>query len=211
MFVAKRILALAPHGDDVEFGAGAFLNRLGEQGAQIHTAVFSLARDSLPEGFDADTFTSEILSAGRVLGIDEGNIHIMDFPVRRLPEYRQSVLDALIRLGRLIDPDMILVHASTDVHQDHHTVYEEAVRAFKRKTILGYLVPWNNLSVDARLVVPLDERHLETKINALSQYRSQMHRPYATEDFIRAWAITCGISVSVRYAEMFEVIRWVWS
>jgi len=46
-------------------------------------------------------------------------------------------------------------------------------------------------------------------VAALECYRSQQHRNYANEEFIRNLARTHGIEIGRPYAECFEVVRWV--
>jgi hypothetical protein len=57
--------------------------------------------------------------------------------------------------------------------------------------------------------VTLEERHLDAKVRALDCYRSQQHRNYANEEFVRNLARTHGIEIGRPYAECFEVVRWV--
>jgi len=40
----KKVLALAPHTDDVELGCGGFLSKLKKQGVVIDVVVFSEAQ-----------------------------------------------------------------------------------------------------------------------------------------------------------------------
>ena len=51
-----------------------------------------------------------------------------------------------------------------DIHQDHHTIAAEGLRAFKRTTILGYEIPWNQFSFAKQAYVVLEERHLDAKV-----------------------------------------------
>jgi hypothetical protein len=55
----------------------------------------------------------------------------------------------------------------------------------------------------------LENKHIETKIEALKEYKSQAKRPYSNEEFVRALARTRGVQISTHYAEAFEVIRWI--
>ena len=99
---------------------------------------------------------------------------------------------------------------STWPHQDHITVMKETLRAFKMCTILGYEQPWNNITFNTLSFVPLKEKHIKTKIEALKSYQTQKHRKYLNEDFIRGLAHTRGTQIEEEYAEAFEVIRWVY-
>ena len=56
----KRILALAPHTDDVEFGAGGSVARWIEEGKEMFYAAFSIAEKSVPEGFPKNVLEQEV-------------------------------------------------------------------------------------------------------------------------------------------------------
>ncbi len=130
--------------------------------------------------------------------------------MRNFPAARQAILDDMIRLRTQLRPDLVLTPCSDDMHQDHHTVYQESVRAFKHGSMLGYEMPWNTLVAATQMFVALERTHMERKLAALAEYKSQGTRPYAAPEFIRAWASTRGLSIGVPLAEAFQVIRWVW-
>jgi LmbE family N-acetylglucosaminyl deacetylase len=202
-----NVLVLAPHTDDGELGAGGFIARLIEAGAIVHYAAFSIAEDAVPDGFPKDILATEVINATSCLNIKTENVFIYRYPVRRFHSYRQEILDNLISLKKLVEPDLVLLPAKSDMHQDHHTVCEEGVRAFKNTTVLGYDLIWNNIEFYAQCGVLLEERHILAKIAALSEYKSQSGRDYLSEDFIRSQARTRGVQFGTRYAETFQVIR----
>ena len=115
----------------------------------------------------------------------------------------------LVDLKEDIRPDLIFMPSSNDIHQDHYTMFREGLRAFKQVSILAYELPWNNLSFNTTAFIYLEERHIIKKTEALKEYGSQKHRHYANEDFIRSLARTRGVQIGVRFAEAFEVIRWI--
>ena len=88
-------------------------------------------------------------------------------------------------------------------------VAAEGLRAFKRTTVLGYEIPWNNFNFDYQAYVALDRGHVERKVSALAKYASQQHRKYADPEYIWNLARTNGINVGREYAEVFEVYRVV--
>ena len=140
----QRVLVLAPHTDDGEFGCGGTMARLVEAGADVRYVAFSIATKSLPEGFAPDTLAREVREATAELGIPEANLTVHDFEVRTFPERRQDILELLIALWEEWRPDAVFQPSLHDVHQDHQVVAAEGLRAFKRTTILGYEIPWNN-------------------------------------------------------------------
>ncbi len=205
----ENVLVLAPHTDDGEFGCGGTMARLVEGGASVTYAAFSTAAKSVPPDFPRDVLKHEVRAATKVLGIDEAHLRVYDFAVRTFPTMRQEILDQMIVLAQELKPDCVMMPALIDLHQDHKTVAEEGLRAFKRTTVLAYEIPWNNLNFSHQAYVRLEERHVEKKVEALACYESQQHRNYTREDYIRNVALTRGIDVGCDFAEVFEVYRWI--
>lgn len=205
----QRLLILAPHTDDGEFGCGATIARYLEQGDDVIYVAFSSCEESIPEGWPTDSLEKEVKIATKTLGISPANLLLFRFKVRRFSQSRQEILEELISLNRDLNPDIVFCPSATDIHQDHAVIAAEAVRAFKRTTILGYELPWNNLTVSTTCFVKLEERHVDKKIEAIQCYLSQRDRDYAQEQPIRSLAVVRGTQVGVKYAETFEVVRWV--
>jgi LmbE family N-acetylglucosaminyl deacetylase len=113
----------------------------------------------------------------------------------------------LVQLGRELQPDAVFIPAQNDVHQDHHVLYTEGLRAFKQCSILGYELPWNNTQFTPVYFEKLDERYVKAKQEALTKYLSQAHRRYMEPGFINALAMVRGVQCGYRYAEAFEVYR----
>ena len=207
--MSRRILVLAAHPDDAEFSCGGSLRRWADEGDQLWYAAFSPCNKSLPEGFEAGTLMHEMKKACAHLGVDSGNILQYDFPVRELPKFRQEILEEMIVLRRDIEPDLVLIPSSNDWHQDHQQVCLEGRRAFKFSSILGYELPWNNFNPRHDMHVRLEEQHLRTKWNAIKEYRTQAGRPYADKEMIYGLARVRGTQCGSKFAEAFEVIRWI--
>jgi N-acetylglucosamine malate deacetylase 1 len=205
----RKVLVLAPHTDDGEFGCGGTLARLVDAGTEVRYVAFSIATRSLPEGFPPDTLSREVGEATAELGIPESNLIVHDFDVRTFPEHRQEILELLIALWEEWEPDAVLQPSLRDIHQDHQVIAAEGLRAFKRTTILGYEIPWNNFNFDYQAYVALEHDHVERKVRALGRYESQQHRRYSDPEYIWNVARTHGINVNREYAEVFEVYRVV--
>jgi len=205
----RRVLVLAPHTDDGEFGCGGTMARLVDAGAEVRYVAFSIATRSLPEGFPPDTLAREVRDATAELGIPESQLTVHDFDVRTFPQHRQDILELLVELWEEWRPEVVFQPSIHDVHQDHQVVAAEGLRAFKRTTILGYEIPWNNFDFSYQAYLPLALAHVERKIAALSKYASQQHRRYSDPEYIRHVARTHGINVNREYAEVFEIYRVV--
>ena len=104
---------------------------------------------------------------------------------------------------------MVFLPAASDVHQDHHVVHQEGLRAFKNTTLAGYELPWNNYSFSTNFFIKLSEEDVAKKIDALKHYKSQSHRPYMKEEFVRSLATIRGVQCGNKFAEAFEIYRLI--
>jgi LmbE family N-acetylglucosaminyl deacetylase len=205
----KNVFVLAAHTDDGELGAGGTISKLIESGANVYYFAFSTAEQSVPDGYPEDILKIEVINATQKLGIKKENVIIYNYEVRKLNYARQEILEDLIEFRKKIFPDLVLMPSLQDIHQDHSTIAQEGLRAFKNSTILGYELIWNNLTFNTTSFVRLEEKHVQAKCDALQEYKSQNKRDYMSKDFIFSLAKARGIQIGTQYAESFEVIRWV--
>lgn len=205
----KNVYVLAPHTDDGELGAGGMISKLIEEGASVYYFAFSTAETSVPEGFPKNILKTEVIHATTKLGIKKENVIIYNYEVRKLNYARQEILEDLIKHRKELIPDLVLMPSLNDIHQDHSTIAQEGLRAFKNTTILGYELIWNNLTFDTTSFVKLDKNHIQAKCDALKEYESQRERDYMSEEFIFSLARTRGVQIGTAYAESYEVIRWI--
>jgi LmbE family N-acetylglucosaminyl deacetylase len=203
------IVVLAPHTDDGEIGCGGLISSCIEKGLTLYYVAFSSAQISLPPGAPKDILIKEVNKATAVLGIPKENLILFEFPTRSFPAYRQEILEKMIQIRNSIKPQLIFAPSLNDVHQDHTTVAHEALRCFKKQSILCYEEPWNNISFSTHCFITLEKHHIQKKIDALKCYKSQMRRAYLNEDAIWSLAITRGTQLEGGYAEAFEVVRWM--
>ncbi|CAN5668178.1 hypothetical protein BH10BAC5_BH10BAC5_14340 [soil metagenome] len=205
----NKILVLAPHTDDGEFGCGGTIHKFVKMGREVFYAAFSTAEESVPSNLPRDILTTEVTAATKVLGIKPDHLLLYKYRVRRFATERQEILEDLVKLNKDIKPDLVFMPSLNDLHQDHTTIANEGLRAFKKTSILGYELPWNNLTFTTQSFISLSEENLVAKLNALDCYNSQKGRDYTSGEYIRSLAITRGIQIGIKYAETFEVIRWI--
>ena len=156
-----NILVLGPHTDDGEFGCGGSIARFVEEGRNLYYATFSCAEESVPEGLPKDILLTEVKNASSVLGIKKDNLLIYRYQVRKFAHYRQEILQDLVNLNNEIKPDLVLMPSNFDLHQDHYTIAMEGLRAFKFTSILGYEMPWNNITFTTTSFIYLRTTHSE--------------------------------------------------
>ena len=205
----KNVYVLAPHTDDGELGAGGTIAKLVELGANIYYFAFSTAQESVPKGLPKDILKTEVVNATTRLGIPNQNVVVYNYQVRKLNYSRQEILEDLIMHRQNLNPDLVLMPSLNDIHQDHATIAQEGLRAFKGSTILGYELIWNNLTFNTTAFIDLNKEQIQKKCDSLKEYKSQASRDYMNEDFIFSLAKTRGVQIGVKYAESFEVVRMV--
>lgn len=205
----KTALVLAPHTDDGELGCGATIAKLIDEGCAVYYAAFSTADTSVSPEFPPNQLAKEVKHATAELGIPQENLIIYNYEVRKLNYVRQEVLEELILLRDKINPQLVFMPSSEDIHQDHQTIFNEGLRAFKFSSILGYELIWNNRSFSTDCFVRVNASHVGRKVKALHMYETQHGKSYMDPDFIRSLAKVRGTQIGSEYAEAFEVIRLV--
>ena len=208
-FENNKVLVLSPHTDDLEFNCGGFVSKILSERGSVASVVFSRCEESVPEPYPKNQLENECIAAHKLLRISE--LEILNFVVRKFSEQRQEILELMIKLRDKYQPDIILVPSSFDMHQDHKVICEEATRAFKHATILGYDCPWNNLETNQRLVVELSEDEVKNKIAAIQCYKSQKFRMYGSDEFQKLQTRYNGLVNGVEYCELYEIITMRWS
>ena len=151
----------------------------------------------------------ECIRSLKIIGVDEDNVSILDFPRRYFPRHRQDILQTLYDLHEKENFDIVFTPSTKDLHQDHSVVTQEALRIFKQSTILGYELPWNHIDFTENCFVSIEESHLDKKLDALAQYVSQRKHHYFSPQYVRSLAITRGGQIAMPYAESFELIKYV--
>ena len=156
-----KVLALSPHVDDVVIGCGGLISKLVEAGHDV--LAVTLSHEYSGKDSAHLNLLDEWQASCKVLKVKES---YFSFSTRRFSEERQEILDAFLVVGATLQPDMVLAPMLCDYHQDHQVVAQEARRAFRNVTLLGYEIPWNNATPQLSTFVSLEKRHVATKLES---------------------------------------------
>ena len=106
MFNNKKVLVLAPHTDDGEFGCGGSIAKFIEQGADVSYAAFSLCEESVPEGWQPEVLENELKRAANVLGIKRSSLLIYRYPEtnKRFSKPRHGICFFIEKRNLFSDP-----------------------------------------------------------------------------------------------------------
>ena len=202
----KRIVVISPHTDDGELGCGASISKFIREKREVFHFAFSDGRPII----DPAILLSEFEKSNNILEIPRQNRSVEKFEIRSFSKDRQAILDKLIYIRKNINPDLVFLPCSQDLHQDHKVIMEEGLRAFKlSSTIFGYEEPWNTLSFRTTCFIDLQEQDLIKKIYALECYDSQKSRYYFSAELMKSLALIRGTQINSNYAEAFELIKLI--
>lgn len=203
-FYGASLLFLGAHPDDIELGCGAFISDMVGK-ADIHCMTFSDNQKN-PELLH---LVGEHYDSMHQLGLTDDQIELGQFETRRFPDFRQEILEKMLSLRRQYQPEIVFVHTAQDIHQDHQTITQEATRAFRGTTVLGFDVLRSSYGFFPHFLAEVSERAVEKKIAALNKYDTYSNRYYFSPDIMRATAIRHGALAERPYAEGFDIIRIV--
>jgi N-acetylglucosamine malate deacetylase 1 len=205
-FFGKRVLFLGAHPDDIELGCGALLHHIVRQ-----TDVLCVTLSDNQRNPDLQNVKNEHLESMTVLGVPREKIVLGPFTTRIFPDARQEILEYFLSLRRDFKPDLILVHSKQDVHQDHLTMTDEALRAFRGITVLGFDVVRSSYGFFPHFLVEVSEEDVNKKIEALSCYATYRDRYYFNNELTHSIMVRHGALAECPFAEGFDILRIVGS
>jgi N-acetylglucosamine malate deacetylase 1 len=203
-FSGRRVLFLGAHPDDIELGCGALLHHVAK-----HTNVLCVTLSDNQKNPDLKNVKEEHYESMAVLGVPKEKIVLGPFATRVFPEARQEILEYFLKLRRDFAPDLIFVHSRQDVHQDHLTMTDEALRAFRGITVLGFDVVRSSYGFFPHFLVEVTEEDVDKKIEALSKYETYRDRYYFNHELTRSIMVRHGALAERPFAEGFDIVRIV--
>lgn len=203
-FFGKRVLLLGAHPDDIELGCGALLHQIVKQ-----TDVLCVTLSDNQKNPELQNVKSEHFESMAVLGVPKEKIILGPFTTRIFHDSRQDILEYFLKLRKDFKPDLIFVHSKQDVHQDHNTMTDEALRAFRGITVLGFDVVRSSYGFFPHFLAEVTEKAVDKKIEALSKYETYRDRYYFNSELTRSIMVRHGALAECPFAEGFDILRIV--
>jgi LmbE family N-acetylglucosaminyl deacetylase len=204
IFFGKRALFLGAHPDDIELGCGALIHHI--------TSICEVYCVTLSDNQKNPALKNVVDEHDRsmsILGVAKKNTIFGNFTTRIFPNARQDILEYFLKLRGEIQPDVIFVHSRQDVHQDHNTMTDESLRAFRGITVLGFDVVRSSYGFFPHFLVEVTEEDVTAKIEALSQYKTYRDKYYFNSELTRSISIRHGALAEIPFAEGFDILRIV--
>jgi N-acetylglucosamine malate deacetylase 1 len=203
-FYGKRALFLGAHPDDIELGCGALIHAI-----RPHSDVLCVTLSDNQKNPLLQNVVDEHYKSMAVLGVPKESVVVGQFSTRVFHDSRQEILEYFLKLRKDFAPEIIFVHSKADVHQDHNTMTDEALRAFRGITLLGFDVVRSSYGFFPHFLVEVGEADVEAKLEALSQYKTYADKYYFERDLLRATMIRHGALAERPFAEGFDILRIV--
>ena len=203
-FSGKRVLFLGAHPDDIELGCGALLHNIASK-----SDVLCVTLSDNQKNPELQQVKDEHLESMAVLGVPKQKIILGAFTTRVFPDARQEILEYFRTLRDDFKPDLIFTHSKQDVHQDHNTMTDEALRAFRGITVLGFDVVRSSHGFFPHFLAEVTEENVNKKIEALSKYETYRDRYYFNAELTRSIMVRHGALAERPFAEGFDILRIV--
>ena len=203
-FFGKKVLFLGAHPDDIELGCGALLHHIAKR-----TDVLCVTLSDNQKNPDLKNVVNEHFESMAVLGVPKEKVILGPFTTRIFPDSRQEILEYFLKLRRDFAPDLIFVHSKEDLHQDHNTMTEESLRAFRGITVLGFDVVRSSYDFFPHFLVEVTEGDVNKKIEALSCYETYRDKYYFNQELTRSIMVRHGALAECPFAEGFDILRIV--
>lgn len=219
--MSERVLVVAPHPDDEVLGPGGTIAKLAAQGADVGVVIMTRTGPPLFGPDVVETGRREARAAHRVLGVKE--TRFLSFPAAGLDTVPHwEVNAALSEVFRELEPSVVFVPFAGDVHLDHQLAFlstvvcsrpttptaPRSIYAYETLSETNWNAPYLTPGFLPNVFVDISE-HLETKLEAMGQYASQI-KPFPHErslESLRALATLRGSTVGCRAAEGFVLLR----
>jgi LmbE family N-acetylglucosaminyl deacetylase len=203
-FFGKKVLFLGAHPDDIEIGCGALIHNIVQK-----TEILCVTLSDNQKNPDLKNVKDEHIRSMKVLGVSEERIVFGPFQTRVFPNARQEILEYFLKLRKDFQPDLIFTHSKQDVHQDHNTMTDEALRAFRGITVLGFDVVRSSHGFFPHFLVEVTEEDVTKKVEALAQYETYRDRYYFNAELTRSIMVRHGALAERPFAEGFDILRIV--
>jgi LmbE family N-acetylglucosaminyl deacetylase len=197
-----NILALGAHPDDIEYGCGGLLLLAARAN---HRVFLNVLTDG--SGVASLDRRKEQEQSAALLGAEA--LIWGGFQDTRLTANRDLIV-AIEETIEKVEPDMVLVNAPLDAHQDHKALASSAVTACRYVRRVLFYQDYTSLDFQPDTFADIGTV-LEEKKKLLACHASQVNKKYPTGldmlESVDALATYHGFMAKVKYAEGFKPLR----
>ncbi|HEY8096232.1 MAG TPA: PIG-L deacetylase family protein [Methylophilaceae bacterium] len=207
-----NILAIGAHFDDVELGCGGALARHVAKGDNVYVFVATVSGFSNHYAQTVrsnDTALKEAQAAMKIIGTTElicGQFKTLEV------EFVDELNIQILQIVQEKKIDLVYTHWIGDIHHDHAAVSKASMHSCRHvPRLLMYRSNWYHSTQDFRgnFYVDITE-YWELKEKAIRAHASEVERTgNKWISFFQNEAENAGQRIGVKYAEVFEVVKWL--
>jgi LmbE family N-acetylglucosaminyl deacetylase len=138
--------------------------------------------------------------------LDYTGLKVLSHHTNFFEEERNDIWKSLDEIRQATRPHRVFVNSSDD-HQDHATLFREALRVFCKSSIICYPIHGSCQNFSANYYEVLDEEASQRKLDALQCYTMYQKKTYFQN--AKARLRTDGTYVCQPYAEAFQIIKMI--
>lgn len=207
-----NVLAIGAHFDDIELGCGGAIARHVAKGDQVYVYVATdsgFANQNQEMIRSSEVAREEAEEAMNILGVKElicGSFKTLELEF--VDELNVQILNIVMK--NYIE--LVYTHWSDDVHHDHYALARASLHGCRHvQRMLMYRSNWYHSASDFRGNFYVDiSKYWEIKQQAIEAHKSEMDRTGKKWiSFFRNEAENAGQRIGVKYAEVFELIKWL--
>jgi|TARA_B100002003_G_C14068921_1_gene514267 LmbE family N-acetylglucosaminyl deacetylase len=206
-----NILGIGAHFDDLELGCSGTLIKHVQNGDRVTMLVITDSSYTNPNGGlirDVNVAYKEGLNAANIIGAELICLKIKTFMV----PFEESVTSEINRYIEELNIDVIYSPWVHDIHRDHHYTAKNTLMASRHiPRVLMYRSNYYDTEQTFRGNFYSDITDMmDRKIEVIKAHKSELERVrYEWLDFFRNQNANDGQKIGVKYAECFEVIRYL--
>lgn len=219
-----KVIVISAHPDDEILGCGGTLAKHRDKGDEVAWLITTNIFED--QGFSPERIKSrqsEVTDVAEKLGIN--SIFKLNYPTMQLTD--ETLIKLIPRVGEIFNsyqPEVIYVLNRSDAHSDHLITFKAVLACTKsfRYPFIKKVLMYECLS-ETEFAPALPENvfipnyfvdiseYIDEKNNLMSIYESELGThpfPRSIEN-IRALAHFRGASVGVKYAEAFQLLKYI--
>lgn len=207
-----NILAIGAHFDDVELGCGGSLAKHARQGDNVYVYVATVSGFS--DAYNVTVRSNEIAYAEAqeamgILGVKAlicGRFKTLEV------EFVDSLNIEMLKIIKEKNIEMVYCHWIGDIHHDHQAVARASLHSCRHvPRMLMYRSNWYHSTMEFRGNFYIDiTEYWDIKERGIRAHASEINRTGKQWiSFFKHEAQNAGQRIGVKYAEVFEVVKWL--
>lgn len=206
-----NILAIGAHFDDIELGCGGTVAKHVANGDNVYAFVATHSGFVSHDKRIIRTNAVALREGKKAMGILGAELICGGFDTLMV-EFEEKLNAAILRIVEDKKIERVYTHWAGDIHHDHLAVARASLHSCRHvPRLLMYRSNWYHANAEFRGNFYTDITcFFDTKILATKAHVSEISRTHAKWlNFFTNEAENAGQRIGVKYAEVFELVKWL--